>query len=74
MLFRPPDQDSFRQRDSVCILDDCKFLRLIEDKTTVHISGTPQSNEQVEATNKVILRGLRRWLDEAKGRWAEELP
>ncbi|RDX69453.1 Pro-Pol polyprotein, partial [Mucuna pruriens] len=34
----------------------------------------PQSNGQAEAANKVILRGLRRRLEEAKGRWAEELP
>ncbi|RDX77401.1 Retrovirus-related Pol polyprotein from transposon 17.6, partial [Mucuna pruriens] len=34
----------------------------------------PQSNGQAEAANKVILRGLRKRLEEAKGRWAEELP
>ncbi|RDX96511.1 hypothetical protein CR513_20818, partial [Mucuna pruriens] len=34
----------------------------------------PQSNGQAEAANKVILRGLWRWLEEAKGRWSEELP
>ncbi|RDX96069.1 Tf2-9, partial [Mucuna pruriens] len=34
----------------------------------------PQSNGQAEAANKVILRELRRRLEEAKGRWAEELP
>ncbi|RDY08985.1 rnhA, partial [Mucuna pruriens] len=34
----------------------------------------PQSNAQAEAANKVILRGLRKRLEEAKGRWAEELP
>ncbi|RDX92426.1 hypothetical protein CR513_25443, partial [Mucuna pruriens] len=34
----------------------------------------PQSNGQVEAANKVILKGLRRRLEEAKGRWAKELP
>ncbi|RDX84073.1 Retrovirus-related Pol polyprotein from transposon 17.6, partial [Mucuna pruriens] len=34
----------------------------------------PQANGQAEATNRVILRGLRRRLEEAKGRWAEELP
>ncbi|RDX76975.1 Tf2-8, partial [Mucuna pruriens] len=33
-----------------------------------------QSNSQAEAANKVILRGLRRRLEEAKGRWADELP
>ncbi|XP_075666144.1 uncharacterized protein LOC142635980 [Castanea sativa] len=34
----------------------------------------PQGNGQVEATNKVILAGLKKRLDDAKGRWVEELP
>ena len=34
----------------------------------------PQSNRQAEAVNKVILNGLKRRLDGAKGNWAEELP
>ncbi|RDX75650.1 Tf2-9, partial [Mucuna pruriens] len=34
----------------------------------------PQANGQAEAANRVILRGLRRRLEEAKGRWAKELP
>ncbi|RDX87394.1 Gypsy retrotransposon integrase-like protein 1, partial [Mucuna pruriens] len=34
----------------------------------------PQSNGQEKVANKVILRGLRRRLEEAKGRWVEELP
>ncbi|RDX65069.1 hypothetical protein CR513_56306, partial [Mucuna pruriens] len=34
----------------------------------------PQSNGQAEAANRVILKGLRKRLEEAKGRWAEELP
>ena len=34
----------------------------------------PQSNGQAEATNKTILNGLKKRLDEVKGRWAEELP
>ncbi|PNX58576.1 retrotransposon-related protein, partial [Trifolium pratense] len=33
----------------------------------------PQTNGQVEAANRVILRGLKRRLDEAKGKWTEEL-
>ncbi|MCI68061.1 gag-pol polyprotein, partial [Trifolium medium] len=32
-----------------------------------------EPNGQVEAANRVILRGLKRRLDEAKGNWAEEL-
>ena len=34
----------------------------------------PQGNGQAEAVNKVIVRGLKRKLDDAKGRWVEELP
>ena len=34
----------------------------------------PQGNGQAEATNKVILSGLKKRLDDAKGKWVEELP
>ncbi|XP_057444260.1 uncharacterized protein LOC130736441 [Lotus japonicus] len=34
----------------------------------------PQTNGQAESANKVILEGLKKKLDEAKGLWAEELP
>ena len=34
----------------------------------------PQSNGQVEATNKAIVNRLKKMLDGAKGRWAKELP
>ena len=34
----------------------------------------PQGNGQVEAVNKVIVSGLKKRLDDAKGRWVEELP
>jgi hypothetical protein len=33
----------------------------------------PQTNGQAEAANRVILRGLKRRLGEAKGQWVEEL-
>ena len=36
--------------------------------------GYPQGNEQAEAVNKVILSGLKKRLDDAKGKWVEELP
>ena len=35
---------------------------------------TSQSNGQAEISNKVVLDGLKKRLDRAKGRWAEELP
>ena len=34
----------------------------------------PQGNGQFEASNKVIVNGLKKRLDDAKGRWVEELP
>ena len=34
----------------------------------------PQGNGQAEASNKVIVNGLKKRLDDAKGRWVEELP
>ena len=33
----------------------------------------PQGNGQAETINKVIVNGLRKWQDDAKGRWVEEL-
>ena len=33
----------------------------------------PQGNRQVEAVNKVIVNGLKKRLDDTKGRWVEEL-
>jgi len=32
------------------------------------------TNEQVESANRVLLRGLKRWLEKAKGTWVEEVP
>jgi len=34
----------------------------------------PQTNGQVESTNKVLFRGLKRRPEKAKGTWAEEVP
>ena len=34
----------------------------------------PQGNEQAKTSNKVIVNGLKKRLDDAKGRWVEELP
>ena len=34
----------------------------------------PQRNGQAEAVNKVIVNGLKKRLDDAKGKWVEELP
>ena len=34
----------------------------------------PQTNGQVESSNKNILESLKKQLDDAKGLWVEELP
>ena len=34
----------------------------------------PQGNGQAEAVNKIIVSGIKKRLDDAKGRWVEELP
>ena len=34
----------------------------------------PQGNGQAEAINKVIVSGLKKRLDDAKGKWVKELP
>ena len=34
----------------------------------------PQGNGQTEAINKVIVNKLKKRLDDAKGKWIEELP
>ena len=33
----------------------------------------PQGNGQAETVNKVIVNGLKKRLDDAKGKWVEEL-
>jgi len=33
----------------------------------------PYANMQAKSANRVILRGIRWWLDEAKGNWVEEI-
>jgi len=43
-------------------------------KAGVRISRTPQTNGQVESANQVLLRGLKRRLEKAKGTWEEEDP
>ena len=36
--------------------------------------GYPQGNGQAKTINKVIINGLKKRLDDAKGKWVEELP
>ena len=43
-------------------------------KNRYSTSTYPQGNRQAEAVNKVIVNGLKKRLDDAKGKWVEELP
>ena len=40
----------------------------------IPLPAYPQGNGQVEAVNKVIVNGLKKRLDDAKGKWVEKLP
>ena len=57
---------------------DSKFFRryCCEMRITNRYStpAYPQGNRQAEAINKVIVSGLKKRLDDVKGRWVEELP
>ncbi|GAU46380.1 hypothetical protein TSUD_280790 [Trifolium subterraneum] len=51
-----------------------EFLAKINSKNHFTSVMHPQTNGQAEAVNRVILRGLRRRLGDAKKQWVEELP
>ena len=63
--------DNGLQFDSKAFRAFCSDLSIRKKYSTL---AYLQSNGQVEAVNKTILNGLKRRLDGAKGRWAEELP
>lgn len=56
---------------------DGNFQRLMEElRIKQHFSSGehPQSNGQAEAANWLLVRGLKKRLEEAKGNWEDELP
>ena len=63
--------DNGLQFDSNAFRTFCSELGIRNKYSTL---AYPQSNGQAEAVNKTNLNGLKRRLDGAKGRWAEELP
>ena len=63
--------DNGLQFDSKAFRAFCSDLGI---KNKYSTPAYPQSNGQAEAVNKMILNGLKRRLDRAKGRWVEELP
>ena len=57
--------------------DNQAFRRFYEDYHIKHrftSVGHPQTNGVAEITNQTILKELKTRLDDAKGKWADELP
>ena len=63
--------DNGLQFDSKMFRKYCGELGIINRYFT---SAYPQGNGQAEVVNKVIVSGLKKRLDDAKGKWVEELP
>ena len=63
--------DNGLQFESKAFRQYCSDLGI---KNRYSISAYPQGNGQAEAVNKVIVNGLKKRLDDAKGKWVEELP
>ncbi|XP_058775202.1 uncharacterized protein LOC131649458 [Vicia villosa] len=62
--------DNGIQFASASVVDFCKGLGFQNRFTSVE---HPQANKQAEAANKIILTGLKKKLEHAKGLWAEYL-
>lgn len=60
-----------RQFDSKVFRDYCSDLGINNRYSS---PAYPQSNGYVEAMNKIIVNGLKKRLEGAKGNWAEKLP
>ena len=72
--FRVPHvliSDNGLQFDSKMFRKYCGKLGITNRYST---PSYPQGNGQAEAVNKVIVSGLKKRLDDAKGKWMEELP
>ena len=63
--------DNGLQFDSKAFKKYCSDLGI---KNRYSTPAYPQGNGQAEAVNKVIVNGLKKRLDDAKGKWVEELP
>ena len=63
--------DNGLQFDSKAFRQYCSNLWI---KNRYSTPAYPQRNGQAEAVNKVIVNGLKKRLDDAKGKWVEELP
>ena len=51
-----------------------RYFRELGIRNRYSTPAYPQGNGQAEATNKVIVSGLKKRLDDGKGKWVDELP
>ena len=63
--------DNGPQFDSITFRNFCSKLKIQNSYSTPRY---PQSNGQVEATNKTLVTALKKRLEQAKAKWVEELP
>ncbi|RVW44895.1 Pol polyprotein [Vitis vinifera] len=63
--------DNGPQFDSIAFRNFCSELNI---RNSYSIPRYPQSNGQAEATNKTLITALKKRLEQAKGKWVEELP
>ncbi|RVW65441.1 Pro-Pol polyprotein [Vitis vinifera] len=63
--------DNGPQFDSIAFRNFCSELNIQNSYSTPRY---PQSNRQAEATNKTLITALKNRLEQAKGKWVEELP
>ena len=63
--------DNSLQFDSKIFRGYCDELGIINMYSTL---AYPQGNGQAKVVNKVIVNGLKKRLDDAKGKWVKELP
>ena len=59
------------QFDSQVYRNLCQELKI---KNLYSTPRYPQSNDQIEASNKTLLTALKKRLDTAKGKWVDKLP
>ena len=50
------------------------FYHELKIKNLYSTPWYPQSNGQAEASNKMLLTALKKWLDTTKGKWVDEFP
>nr|CAN72281.1 hypothetical protein VITISV_037253 [Vitis vinifera] len=65
------DKDVTKFFDSIAFRNFCSELNIRNSYSTPRY---PQSNGQAEATNKTLINALKKRLEQAKGKWVEELP